>query len=68
MRKGDILRVVDPMGERVSDLFAVDAVDHSRCLSSGRTNHRGDLLNGRVDGAMHALGRVRERLAAGRAL
>jgi uncharacterized protein YcgI (DUF1989 family) len=37
MRKGDILRVVDPMGEQVSDLFAVDAGDHTRCLSSGRT-------------------------------
>ncbi len=37
MRKGDILRVVDPMGEQVSDLFAVDADDHSRTLSSGRT-------------------------------
>ena len=37
IRKGDILRVVDPLGEQVSDLFAVDAGDHSRSLSSGRT-------------------------------
>ena len=37
MRRGDILRVVDPLGEQVPDLFAVDAGDHSRCLSSGRT-------------------------------
>ena len=37
MRKGDILRVVDPLGEQVSDLFAVDAGDHSSSLSSGRT-------------------------------
>lgn len=37
MRKGDILRVVDLMGEQVPDLFAVDAADRSRSLSSGRT-------------------------------
>ena len=37
IRKGDLLRVIDPMGEQVSDLFAVDAANHARCLSSGRT-------------------------------
>lgn len=37
MRRGDILRVTDPEGEQVSDLFAF-AADDSRCsLSSGRS-------------------------------
>lgn len=37
MAKGQILRVTDPMGEQVSDLFALDAGDHASYLSSGRT-------------------------------
>lgn len=37
MTKGQILRVIDPMGEQVSDLFALDADDHSSYLSSGRS-------------------------------
>lgn len=37
LRKGQILRVIDPMGEQVSDLFAFDAQDHRRRLSSGRS-------------------------------
>jgi len=37
MMKGQILRVTDPMGEQVSDLFALDASDHGSYLSSGRT-------------------------------
>ena len=37
IRKGQVLRVVDPMGEQVCDLFAVGA-DDPRCrLSSGRS-------------------------------
>ena len=37
MRKGQILRVVDPMGEQVSDLFAFSADDPACALSSGRS-------------------------------
>jgi uncharacterized protein YcgI (DUF1989 family) len=37
MTKGQILLVTDPMGEQVSDLFALDASDHTSYLSSGRT-------------------------------
>lgn len=37
LRKGQVLRVVDPLGEQVADLFAVSA-DDPRCrLSSGRS-------------------------------
>ena len=37
MKRGDILRVIDPQGEQVSDLFAF-AADNPNCsLSSGRT-------------------------------
>ena len=37
LRRGDVLRVVDPLGEQVADLFAF-ATDDPRCaLSSGRT-------------------------------
>jgi uncharacterized protein len=37
LAKGQTLRVVDPMGEQVSDLFAFAADDHRCWLSSGRT-------------------------------
>jgi len=37
LKKGQTLRVSDPMGEQVSDLFALDADDHNSYLSSGRT-------------------------------
>jgi uncharacterized protein YcgI (DUF1989 family) len=37
MHRGDVLRVIDPCGEQVSDLFAF-AADDTRCsLSSGRS-------------------------------
>ncbi|MDB4892584.1 MAG: hypothetical protein JWL61_4439 [Gemmatimonadetes bacterium] len=34
---GQLLRVVDPTGEQVSDLISFSAADHSEWLSSGRT-------------------------------
>ena len=37
LRKGDMLRVIDPMGEQVSDLTAFGRDDRSEWLSSGRT-------------------------------
>lgn len=37
IKRGQVLRVVDPMGEQVSDLFAFDANDHACALSSGRS-------------------------------
>jgi uncharacterized protein len=37
MKRGDVLRVVDPQGEQVSDLFAFSADDLRCSLSSGRT-------------------------------
>ncbi len=37
LRAGDVLRVVDPLGEQVSDLFAFRDGDHACSLSSGRT-------------------------------
>lgn len=37
LRKGQVLRVIDPMGEQVSDLFAVSAQDPGCTLSSGRS-------------------------------
>jgi uncharacterized protein YcgI (DUF1989 family) len=37
MSKGDVLRVVDPQGEQVSDLFACAADNPACSLSSGRT-------------------------------
>ena len=37
LKKGQILKVIDPLGEQVSDLFALDAEDHNAYLSSGRT-------------------------------
>ena len=37
VRRGDVLRVVDPLGEQVSDLFAFKDGDSACALSSGRT-------------------------------
>lgn len=37
MRRGDVLRVTDPCGEQVSDLFAFAADDYKSSLSSGRS-------------------------------
>lgn len=37
LRKGERLRVTDPKGEQVSDLFCFDAADFGNWLSSGRT-------------------------------
>ncbi|TAK73411.1 MAG: urea carboxylase-associated family protein [Aquabacterium sp.] len=37
LRKGQVLRVIDPLGEQVSDLFAVSAQDFGCSLSSGRS-------------------------------
>ena len=37
MRRGDILRVVDPLGEQVADLFAFREGDPACSLSSGRS-------------------------------
>ncbi|MCS6295246.1 MAG: urea carboxylase-associated family protein [Nitrospira sp.] len=37
IKRGQVLRVVDPLGEQVSDLFAFDEHDHHCRLSSGRS-------------------------------
>ncbi len=37
LRKGQTLRVMDPLGEQVSDLFAFDLNDRRSSLSSGRS-------------------------------
>jgi len=37
LRRGDLLRVVDPLGEQVSDLIAFGRDDRGEWLSSGRT-------------------------------
>ncbi len=37
LRTGDVLRVIDPMGEQVSDLFAFKRDDFACSLSSGRS-------------------------------
>ncbi|MEY4562650.1 MAG: hypothetical protein RLZZ618_1927 [Pseudomonadota bacterium] len=37
LKKGEVLRVIDPQGEQVSDLFAFAADDHRCALSSGRS-------------------------------
>lgn len=61
LRKGERLRVIDPMGEQVSDLMAYDAADVGNHLSSGRTIdyanriyiRRGDTLcSNRSDGLL----------------
>lgn len=37
LRRNDVLRVIDPLGEQVSDLFAFSASDPDCSLSSGRS-------------------------------
>ncbi len=37
IKRGQVLHVVDPLGEQVSDLFALDEHDHDCRLSSGRS-------------------------------
>lgn len=37
LRRGQILKIIDPQGEQVSDLTAFAAEDHAEWLSSGRT-------------------------------
>lgn len=37
IKRGQVLRVVDPLGEQVSDLFAFDEHDYACRLSSGRS-------------------------------
>lgn len=37
IKRGQILRVVDPVGEQVADLFALEEDDHDCRLSSGRS-------------------------------
>jgi uncharacterized protein YcgI (DUF1989 family) len=37
IKRGQVLRVIDPLGEQVSDLFAFDEHDHECWLSSGRS-------------------------------
>ncbi len=37
LRAGEILRITDPFGEQVADLFAFNDDDHSCSLSSGRS-------------------------------
>lgn len=37
MQRGDVLRVMDPLGEQVADLFAFAADDPACALSSGRS-------------------------------
>lgn len=37
LRRGQVLRVIDPLGEQVSDLFAFELGNTDRCLSSGRS-------------------------------
>ncbi|MDQ6768771.1 MAG: urea carboxylase-associated family protein [Gemmatimonadota bacterium] len=37
VRRGQLLKVVDPNGEQVSDLISFSSADHAEWLSSGRT-------------------------------
>lgn len=37
LRKGDLLKVIDPLGEQVADLVAYDADDTAEVISSGRS-------------------------------
>jgi len=37
IKRGQVLRVIDPLGEQVSDLFAFGEYDHDCRLSSGRS-------------------------------
>ncbi len=44
MRRGQILRVIDPQGEQVSDLLAFNAADRREWLSSGRSIDYNDTI------------------------
>ncbi len=44
VRKGQILRVIDPQGEQVSDLLAYNAADRREWLSSGRSIDYNDTI------------------------
>jgi uncharacterized protein len=44
MQAGDTLRVIDPLGEQVSDLVAFAAADPAQWLSSGRTFDYNDTI------------------------
>ena len=44
LRKGQLLRVIDPLGEQVSDLTAFGADDRAEWLSSGRTIDYNDTI------------------------
>lgn len=37
IQRGQVLRIIDPLGEQVSDLLAFAAANHAEWLSSGRT-------------------------------
>lgn len=37
LRRGEVLRIIDPLGEQVADLFAFKDGDHACSLSSGRS-------------------------------
>ena len=37
LRRGELLRIIDPQGEQVSDLFCVSRDEHAELLSSGRS-------------------------------
>ncbi len=37
LKKGQVLRIIDPMGQQVADLFSVNEHDHRCTLSSGRS-------------------------------
>lgn len=50
LRKGQVLHIVDPMGEQVADLFAFNAHDHRCALSSGRSlDYAGKIYLGEGD-------------------
>ena len=50
LRQGDVLRVIDPQGEQVSDLFAFRDGESSCSLSSGRTiDYAGKIYLGEGD-------------------
>lgn len=44
LRRGQILRVIDPQGEQVSDLLAFNAADRREWLSSGRSIDYNDTI------------------------
>lgn len=59
LRRGQILRVIDPLGEQVADLIAYARADQSEWLSSGRTL---DYNNTIYQTAGHALYSNRSRV------